>query len=264
MEPERVDVRGVRGAEGAGRIVALVAQAAQQAAGQALAVLAGGPALLDPVQGQRHAHQTGDEEAHGGEGQPRVDGVGGLIGGFPDGGVGLRLTRSLREARAEQVAVDGVEPPAEEVGPGGEDALAEQGLNAEHHGEQQGDPQRPAQDDLAVVRFPGGFEEPDADEAEGEQVEGERAERGLIDCLPAFRGRHAEPSGVDEHEADEPADQGRGKQYPLKKRNFRPEVGPEHEQDADPDEGHDGRKKRCFHKNSSPVMFVRSGDRKRR
>ena len=83
-------------------------------------------------------------------------------------------------------------------------------------------------------------------------MEGERAERGLIDRLPAFRGRYAEPSGVDEHEADEPADQGSGKQYPLEKRNLRPEVGSEHEQDADPDEGHDGRKKRCFHKNSSP------------
>lgn len=168
MEPERVDVRGVRGAEGAGRVVALVAQAAQQAAGQALAVLAGGPALLEPVQGQRYAHQTGDEEANGGEGQPRVDGVGGLVGVFPDAGVGQRLARPLREARAEQVAVDGFKLPAEEVGPGGEDALAEQGLDAEHHGEQQRDPQSPAQDDLAVVRLLGGFKETDADEAEGE------------------------------------------------------------------------------------------------
>ena len=116
----------------------------------------------------RYAHQTGDEEANGGEGQPRVDGVGGLVGVFPDAGVGQRLARPLREARAEQVTVDGFKLPAEEGGPGGEDALAEQGLDAEHHGEQQRDPQSPAQDDLAVVRLLGGFKETDADEAEGE------------------------------------------------------------------------------------------------
>ena len=169
-----------------------------------------------------------------------------MVGCFPDRGVGVRLTRPLREARAKQVAVDGFKAPAEQPFPTREDALADESLHGEHHGKQEGDPERAAENDLAVA-FLGSFQKADADKAKGEEMEGDHAEGALIEHSPAFRSRYAEPADIDKRKTDDAADQGCRKQQPLQKGNLGPEVCPEHEQNADPYESGEIGEKRRFH-----------------
>ena len=67
VEGHAVNVGGVGRGAGAGGVVALVHEAAQEALGK-LSAFDGNPALLDAVEGQRHAHKARDKEADGGEG----------------------------------------------------------------------------------------------------------------------------------------------------------------------------------------------------
>ena len=124
-----------------GGIVAAIHKAAQEVLGQLAGTPSGAPAALDAVEGQRHAHDARHEETDGGEGQPDAQGVGGLIGSLPDGGVGLRLAWALREARAEEVAVDGFKRAPEQVLPQHENALADERLHREGHTKHERDPQ---------------------------------------------------------------------------------------------------------------------------
>ena len=219
MEAEVVDVGGMGGAVGTGGIVAAIHKAAQEVLGQLAGTPSGAPAALDAVEGQRHAHDARHEETDGGEGQPDAQGVGGLIGGLPDGGVGLRLAGALREARAEEVAVDGFKRAPEQILPQHENALADERLHREGHTKHERDPQGATHHNLAAGGLLG-LEQTDAYEAEREQVEGDHTENVRRNVLPAGGGGHPDQIKVDQHEPNEATDKGGRKQQLLEQRHF--------------------------------------------
>ena len=68
-------------------------------------------------------------------------------------GVGLRLAGALREARAEEVAVDGFKRAPEQILPQHENALADERLHREGHTKHERDPQAPRITTLPLAGF---------------------------------------------------------------------------------------------------------------
>ena len=254
MEAHAVDVGRVGGGLRAAGMVVLVHEALQEGLRQgtrrAVFFIEGDPAAPDAVVGQRHADHAGHEEAHGGKGQTHIERIGDLIGVFPDGGVGLRLAGALREAGAQQVTVAGEEVAAEEHLPEIEGALADESLDGEEETEDQRHPERAARDDLtrAFLVVAVAFQQADAHEAEGEEVEGQHGEHAGGQGLPAEGAGHADQAQIDEHEAQDAADERCREKHRLEDLDLGPDDGSDHEQQADPAETADIRIKRAFHR----------------
>ena len=171
----------------------------------------------------------------------------------------LRLAGALRKAGTEQVTVAGEKIAAEEQLPHIERPLADHRLHREEQPEDERDPQRASGHDLTAGSALG-LQKPNAHKTEGEQVEGDRAERHRGDRLPAGGTGDAEPARVQDEKPDDAADKRGGEEKGLEKLYLCADDCADQEKEASPTECAQIRIKCAFHTRSLLLLqYTRQG-----